>query len=557
MVRFFLKHDKSSIIPDTTLDFLILIGFVINFIALFTQLMDQDSAMYASIAKHMVVSNDWINLFSDGKDWLDKPHLPFWITAFSFKLFGISSFTYKLPSFVIWSVGVIYLYKLGSRIYSPVVAKLSIVIYMTSLHVILSNYDVRAEGYLTSFIIASTYYIYLIYKGNGNLYLLPAAFFAAMAVMTKGIFFLAVIASGFVIYWMITRQWNEFTKIRWWLLIVLTFVLISPELYCLYLQFDLHPEKVVFGRQGASGIRFFFWDSQFGRFLDTGPIKGSGDPFFFFHTLLWAFLPWTIFLISATVSYLRNLNKRVIGESAIIAITALISLLVFSASRFQLPHYIVILHPHFALISAAWLVQVRSPKLFRLLKAGMWVIFIGIVMIVALLAFFYKFEKPAVIIVGILLLCVALIIFYNKNSLSETIRIGVVSAAVLSIFIYSFLYAELMRYDAGMIAAQWINKNKPGSERIVFDCQNFPFDFYSDSEVQYRTNIQPEDVRNDNVIIFTPDTSLAKIDTAYYSVEVLKKFEYFHITTLKKEFIDKRTRSGETSLYTVAKIVKK
>ena len=34
----------------------------------------------------------------------------------------------------------------------------------------------------------------------------------------------------------------------------------------------------------VSGIRFFFWDSQFGRFFNTGPIKGSGDPFFYFHT---------------------------------------------------------------------------------------------------------------------------------------------------------------------------------------------------------------------------------------------------------------------------------
>jgi 4-amino-4-deoxy-L-arabinose transferase-like glycosyltransferase len=554
MVRFFSKQDKSSIIPDTPLDFLILIGFVINVMALFTQVMDQDSAMYAAIAKHMVVSDDWINLYSDGKEWLDKPHLPFWIAAFSFKLFGISSFTYKLPSLIIWSVGIIYLYKLGSRIYNPIVAKLSVVIYMTSLHVILANYDVRAEGYLTSFIIASSYYIYQIYKGKGNLYLLPAAFFAAMAVMTKGIFFLAVIASGFVIYWMLTRQWNEFAKPRWWLLIVLTFLFILPELYCLYLQFDLHPEKVVFGQQGVSGIRFFFWDSQFGRFMNTGPIKGSSDPFFFLHTLLWAFLPWTIFLISATVSYLRNLKKRVVSESAIIATTAVVTLLVFSASSFQLPHYIVILHPHFALISAAWLFQVRSPKLLRFLNASMWFIFIIIVMIIALVVYFFKFENPSVIIAGILLLSVALIIFYSKNSISETIRIGMVSAALVSIFIYTFLYSELMRYDAGMNAAQWINKNKPGSETIVLDCQNYPFDFYSDSEVQYRINIQAEDLRKDNIVIFAPDLSLAKIDTANYSVEVLKKFEYFHITTLEKEFIDNRTRSGETGFYTVAKI---
>jgi len=32
---------------------------------------------------------------------------------------------------------------------------------------------------------------------------------------------------------------------------------ITPELFCLYIQFDRHPEKILFGHTSVSGIRFF------------------------------------------------------------------------------------------------------------------------------------------------------------------------------------------------------------------------------------------------------------------------------------------------------------
>ena len=64
--------------------------------------------------------------------------------------------------------------------------------------------------------------------------------------------------------------------------LVLLILFINPELICLYIQFDLHPEKILFGHTHVSGIRFFFWDSQFGRFLNTGPIKGAGRRVFLY-----------------------------------------------------------------------------------------------------------------------------------------------------------------------------------------------------------------------------------------------------------------------------------
>ena len=83
----------------------------------------------------------------------------------------------------------------------------------------------------------------------------------------------------------------------------------AAGLLALYLQFDAQPDKLVFERTGVSGIRFFVWDSQFGRFFNTGPIRNTdGNPAFFVHVFLWAFLPWVAVAFAALARAWRGLR---------------------------------------------------------------------------------------------------------------------------------------------------------------------------------------------------------------------------------------------------------
>ena len=77
---------------------LVLLGIILNATGLFNDILEPDGTLYATIAKHMALSNDWVNLIGDNHDWLDKPHFPFWVTALSFKAFGINSFAYNFAS---------------------------------------------------------------------------------------------------------------------------------------------------------------------------------------------------------------------------------------------------------------------------------------------------------------------------------------------------------------------------------------------------------------------------------------------------------------------------
>src|SRR5690349_65345 len=74
------------------------LAVLVNLVAIDLPIMGSDDAtLYASIAAAMVRTGDYVGLYAWGQDWLDKPHLPFWLTAISFRLFGITPWAYRLP----------------------------------------------------------------------------------------------------------------------------------------------------------------------------------------------------------------------------------------------------------------------------------------------------------------------------------------------------------------------------------------------------------------------------------------------------------------------------
>ena len=70
---------QSDVAPGT-LRWAIALTLLVNALVMLTPLINEgDSVLYAALAQHMVQSGDYWSLVLDGKDWLDKPHFPFWL----------------------------------------------------------------------------------------------------------------------------------------------------------------------------------------------------------------------------------------------------------------------------------------------------------------------------------------------------------------------------------------------------------------------------------------------------------------------------------------------
>ena len=537
--------------------FLLIIGLAANATGLFNDILDQDGALYASIAKNIAVKNDWINLYGFGEDWLDKPHLPFWLTALSFKVFGIHPFVYKLPSFLCFLVGVFYTYKLAAKIYSTQVAQIATLLYVASLHVILSNFDVRAEGYLTTFIVAAIYHFFGAMQSPWLKNLVLAAFYTALAMMTKGIFVLITIASGFVVYWIATKQWKEFVNLKWYLFLALSFVFIAPELYSLYQQFDIHPEKLVFEKHHVSGLKFFFWDSQFGRFFNTGPIKGSGDLSFFFHTTLWAFLPWAVYLFIAVYQKLKHIKNTKISTAIIIHSSALISFFIFSVSKFQLPHYIVILFPMFAMIVGDYLINIKKEKSIKQLFNVQFFIFLVLIAVIGTLAVFFKLNDTFFTLILSIAASQVFLFVVKEQSIYGIVTKGLCFSVLLAVFLNIIFYPQLMEYQAGMMAGKWQQKNMPNKQIQLYRNNDFSFEFYGNVSMKRHKEIAELFTNDSHPVLYTSKNEYQKINRDSFNVKLLKEVSYFHITQLKPQFINYKTRPQTLDTFVIADVSRK
>src|ERR1700761_8840234 len=127
---------------------LFVFALVVNLSGINVKLFTDDQGLYASIAKNLIYKKDFFQLFTYNLDWLDKPHFPFWATMFSFKLFGISAWAYRLPALICFLLSLLYTWLLARKYYNWETAFTAVLILMTAQHVLLSNTDVRAEPYL-------------------------------------------------------------------------------------------------------------------------------------------------------------------------------------------------------------------------------------------------------------------------------------------------------------------------------------------------------------------------------------------------------------------------
>ena len=80
-------------------------------------LLENDSAQFAVMAQRMVLEGDYINLIKGTEDYLDKPHLHYWLAALSYLLFGISDWAYRIPAILVTLLGAYSCYGLGRLYY--------------------------------------------------------------------------------------------------------------------------------------------------------------------------------------------------------------------------------------------------------------------------------------------------------------------------------------------------------------------------------------------------------------------------------------------------------
>lgn len=361
-------------VPSRTLWCFLIAGLVLVYVrGLFLDVMDIDASQYAALAMELLQGGHWLQLHHQHGPYLDKPPLLFWTAAASFRLFGLHNWSYKLPSAIAVAIGGFALHRLTARHYDRTVARNAVIILATSVGLVMALNDVRTDAMLMGWTICAVWQAdrYITFSGERRRWLALAltGCFAGLAMMTKGPIGLVMPAFAVGAHLMLRRDWRTLWCWEWLLVPTVALLLLLPMCWGLYQQFDLHPLLSVNGRTGVSGLRFFFWDQSFGRITGSNAWKNDTSPFFFVHTYLWVFLPWSLFFVAALWRRLgqlvRNRFAMPLTDEGYSIGGFLLTFLALSLSHYKLPHYIFITLPWAALLTARWLAQ-------RPVSAGWW-----------------------------------------------------------------------------------------------------------------------------------------------------------------------------------------
>ena len=539
-------------IPKYRYWFLLLFIVLVYVAGLFVTLFENDSAQFAVMAMRMVHENDFINLIKGHEEYLDKPHLHYWMAAISYLIFGIQDWAYRIPAVLATLLGAYSSYGLGTQLYRKEVGKLAALIFLTAQTIVLSNIDVRTDAILTGFTAFSLWQLVIYIKTDSLRNLILGAIGAALAFSTKGQIAVLVIGLPILCHLAYERKWERL--ISWKVLVaLLVFVLVlSPVLYAYYQQFDLHTEKVIRGRSDRSGILFIFWEQSFERLSGEGVGKNSSDYFFFFHSFLWVFLPWTIIGLMAfgnrfrefvRVKFRRSRQLELLTLGGIILIFILISF-----AQFKLPHYLNITIPLFAVLSASYLYGISKPigsKIWKFLLGSQ--IFIAIlVILLSLLLSLWAFEIKWV--TGYILLAIGILalIFYcfkKEDVLSRIVTISACSAIVINSVMNLQFYPSLLEYQAGSSMSEIVRAEEIPVKSIykLTWRHTWSLDFYNREPVR-KIDINELGQHRD-IWLYLTDKELAMVRERGHDWDLQFTVDQFRITRLQARFLNPDTRS--------------
>lgn len=518
--------------------------------------MDVDAAQYASMGREMIDRGDYLHVFDRGHEYLDKPSFIFWITAASYQIFGVSNFAFKFPALLFALFGIFAAFRFAKLWYDRETAILTAVILATTQGYFHFTNDVRTDVYLTNSVIACIWMLSEFYLNKKSFYWIGAFAFAGIAMLAKGPIGLMVPALAFGTHILLTGNWKVLWRWQWLVGLVILFLMIAPMVYGLYTQFDLHPEKVVNGKQGVSGLRFYFWEQSFGRITGENVWKNDSGPFFFVHSLAWSFLPWSLFFFAAIIQLIRrgikSKWKLIKDRPEWISLGGfLLPFIALSASKYKLPHYIYVVFPLAAVITANYLVSLyRTHQLgeTKILNRIQYVVLIGCWAFAGLIfIWFFPLTQPILVLIGLAGFIGLHWIFFSPKirSWHKTLYMSLVSVCVINVLMATWFYPKVLAYQSGSVMGRWMKSEHIQTDDVFnLHVGSRAMDVYAQGIVR---DVSSEDldslkIARGNFYIYTDQAGLKAIQDRLWNFEVVYEMGDFPATLLRMNFANPQKR---------------
>jgi len=333
-------------------------------------LLDGGDAIHAEAAREMAVSGDWITPHVDGIRYLEKAPLLYWSTAASFKLFGVTDWSARLP-LAFYALALFGLtLALGSRLcLTPLGGFYAALMLLTSCGIFLFGHILFPDLLLTLWITSAMYFFWRsIHREKASFRTAVGfAISCALGVLSNGLVGLILPFAIVVLFLFFTRNLRHL--LRWHPLVgSLVFLIIAAPWHIaigLANPAQGNPVGLTPTPGNVHGFWwFYFFNEQVLRYFNMRvPHDYPNTPILLF----WAFLllwivPWCFFLIMALAGLSRDTFRRsaalgcVEQAKLLLVLWALVVTVFFTFSSRQ-GFYLLPALPALTLLAAGWLAE--------------------------------------------------------------------------------------------------------------------------------------------------------------------------------------------------------
>lgn len=503
-----------------------------------------DSGLYAAISRQMVESGDWFNLKINGVPYDQKPHLFFWLAGFGIQLFGNTNFAFKLFPFLYGAAGVYFTYRLGKQVFSENTGKFAALITGTSQIFFLYFFDFHTDTVLQTGVVLALWQLAAYLQTQKPLNFILGFLGIGLAMLSKGPIGAVLPFLAVLFYLIAERDFRQLFHPKWFLGIFITLFVISPSLIHLYNSF------------GLTGLKFFFITNNVGRI--TGSYAGSSTDYFYaIHTILWAFLPWTIFVVAALFSTVKDwfLRKPNLKWSYYLLGGVFILLFILSVAKGKAPNYFMITVAPISVVAAGWIANFNSFSIKtqrRLLVSQ--IIFTGLISALSLFILLVLSQGEILIPAISLVLFVSvafLLVEFKITSFRKVVLASVFAISILNLMMNYKILPGLFAYQgARQVLKLYEEKNLPQTQLYNFELEEYNLFFYASKPVQnidnwddlYKTMATP------GTWLYTNEIKLNDILTMNFNIDTIYQIRQRGMNRINIEFLNPKTR--EQSLKT-------
>ena len=526
-----MEYIKKNYLPIFLLIMVSTIAFAFNGLSLW----DQDEAAYAGFAKRMIETGDWLVPDYMWSFIHRKTPLHFWNIAISYKLFGISEFSVRIPSTLSVVTTYLLIYFWGGSLFGKRIALIAAAVLSTTLFVPslgkISVTDATLLMYTTLSALAILQV--LVNKSWKAVLLFWLAF--SLALITKGpplIIFTSIFV--FILFILHPKRKNLLRLHPWFFLPLAA----APLFVWGYLA-----------SQNDGGV-FVDWliDWYILKRINGSVLGQTGAPGLHLLFIFISFIPYFMFFPKALWNGISGIWKDR-GEQFILAAWFIAGWLIWELSPSKLPAYTVAAQVPLAILISKVIVHHLefNTRPHKALIISHFILMLIISGGLAAASFFLEMDivlKTSFIVLVLMIIAGALLFFiklYSANFFKILIAINL----LFQFMLWVVLMPQIDNYkNSTKLVGEYIANNAPeGSAVIIGNVSGHPpsLVFYASFSSD---NITEDQDIEDLIAAYESDVSTVLILTYEQSQLLIQKYPNAKVKSFISFFVDRKGKAG-------------